>query len=130
LPSLATVVDLFRPELEKTWIAEKELLLSDLWNPHLLAVAAEAVEFEKKFFSFCGKGLCHFACLLDVIEWPEKFRFSLGGNSRRIAVENGRHRDELRIHESCSRELSIRDSRERVNETTVVVDARVGPLGG
>jgi hypothetical protein len=32
----------------------------------------------KKFLSFCGKGLWPFECLLDDIEKPEKFRFSLG----------------------------------------------------
>jgi hypothetical protein len=32
----------------------------------------------KKFLSFCGNGLWPLVCLLDDIEKPEKFRFSLG----------------------------------------------------
>jgi hypothetical protein len=79
LPSLATVVDLFRPEPGKNLDCRKELLLSDFMEPSFFSLLLPRLLIRKKFFSFCGKGLWPFACLLDVIERPEKFRFSLGG---------------------------------------------------
>jgi hypothetical protein len=54
-------------------------LLSDFIDVSLFSLLLPRLLIRKKFLSFCGKGLWPFACLLDVIERPEKFRFSLGG---------------------------------------------------
>jgi hypothetical protein len=54
-------------------------LLSDFIDASLFSLLLPRLLIRKKFLSFCGKGLWPFACLLDVIERPEKFRFSLGG---------------------------------------------------
>jgi hypothetical protein len=79
LPSLATVVDLFRPEPGKNLDCRNELLLSDFIEPSFFSPLLPRLFIRKKFLSFCGKGLWPFACLLGVIEMPEKLRFSLGG---------------------------------------------------
>jgi len=54
-------------------------LLSDLIEPSFFSPLLPRLFIRKKFLSFCGKGLWPFACLLGVIEMPEKLRFSLGG---------------------------------------------------
>jgi hypothetical protein len=53
-------------------------LLSDFIDPSFFSSLFPLLLIRKKFFSFCGKGLWLFGCLLDDMERAEKLRFSLG----------------------------------------------------
>ena len=78
LPSLLTVVDLFLLMPPRKRDCRKDLPSAfGPGEPSLPTLALIPKLFiRKKFLNFWGKWLFPLLCLLDGIEWPEKFRFS------------------------------------------------------